>query len=36
MIVPKKPLWGGNNKKCMYVCMHVRTYVCNLSSTNYN
>ena len=27
MIVPKKPLWGGNNKKCMYVCMYVRMYV---------
>ena len=24
MIVPEKPLWGGNNKVCMYV------YVCSL------
>ena len=20
MIVPEKPLWGGNKKVCMYVC----------------
>ena len=20
MIVPEKPLWGGNKKGCMYVC----------------
>ena len=27
MIVPEKPLWGGNNKVAMYVCMYVCMYV---------
>ena len=27
LIVPEKPLWGGNNKVCMYVCMYVYNYL---------